>query len=616
VIVSGTGGYRLLKAGNRFDADSFTDLTARARTALDTGEANTALELATQALALWRGPALAGLGDRAGVRADAVAWDERRLVGLELRAEAGLALGRGETLISELRAEASRQPARERAHELLMLALYRSGRQAEALEVYRTVHEHLDREVGLGPGPGLRELQARILRQDASLDGVRSEPAPSPPRHPDRRPLPRATRTRGAALAAGVALIAALTIGLISLSGGTEAATGTLRAPALGVLNPRDGRLASAVRLGVVPTQITTGLGAEWLTSYYNGTLLRVDPGDPTEIQTVYVGRGATGVTLDAGDVWVVASLDGRLIRVDGRSEQVVQRIKVGADPTDVAAGAGALWVTNQGDGTVTRIDPRTGVVLGVTRVGPSPEGVAVGDGAVWVALNGASALARLDPRTGHFVQTIGIGSGPSEVAVDGAGVWVANELDSTVSLVSPSTNRVVLTHAVVGAPTSLAAVSSGVWVGGGVSRLTMLQDSGVVRTASLPSPATALADGPNGLLVGVSGVAADHRGGTLVIRVSGPIEQINPEACCTQLPDVRMLSYDSLLSYSKSPATPRRSCRTLRRPSRPPRMEGWSTAFGCAPVFATGTAASCGQATFAWDSSARPEARAFWLAT
>jgi peptide/nickel transport system substrate-binding protein len=557
MIVSGTGGYRLLREGNRFDFDSFTGLTARARTALDAGEANTALEMATRALALWRGPALAGLADRTGVRADAAAWDERRLVGLELRAEAGLALGRGETLISELRAEASRQPVRERAHELLMLALYRSGRQAEALEVYRTVHEHLDREVGLGPGPGLRDLQARILRQDPSLDGVRSEPASSSPRPADRRSLPRATRTRGAALAAGVALITALTITLILLSGGTEAATGTLRTPALGVLNPRDGRPVSAVKLDVVPTQITTGLGAEWVTSYYNGTLLRVDPGDPTEIQTVDAGRGATGVTVDAGDVWVAASLDDRLVRVDGRSEQVVQRIKVGTDPTDVAAGAGALWITNQGDGTVSRVDPRTGAVLGVTRVGPSPEGVAVGDGAVWVALNGASALARLDPQTGHLVQTIGIGSGPSEVAVDRAGVWVANELDSTVSLVSPTTNRVILTHAVVGAPTSLAAVSSGVWVGGEVPKLTLLQDSGVVHTVPLPSPAAALADGPSGLLVGVSGVGADHRGGTLVIRVSDPIDQINPEACCTQLPDVRMLSYDGLLSYSKSPANP-----------------------------------------------------------
>ncbi len=557
MIVSGTGGYRLLRDGNRFDFDSFTDLTAGARTALDAGEADSAMDLASQALALWRGPALSGLADRAGVRADATAWDERRLLGLELRAEAGLALGRGETLISELRAEASRQPVRERAHELLMLALYRSGRQAEALEVYRAVHEHLDREVGLGPGAGLRDLQVRILRQDPSLDGVRSELAPPPSGHTERRPQAKATRVRGVGLAAGVAVIAALTLALISLTGGTEAASGTLRAPAVGVLNPQDGRPVSAVKLDVVPTQITTGLGAEWVTSYYTGTLLRVDPGDPTEIQTVYVGRGITGVTVAGGDVWVAASLDDRLIRVDGSSEQVVQRIKVGADPTDVAAGAGALWITNQGDGTVSRIDPRTGAVLGVTRVGPSPEGVAVGDGAVWVALNGASSLARLDPRTGHLVQTIGIGSGPSAVAVDGAGVWVANELDSTVSLVSPTTNRVILTHAVVGAPTSLAAVSSGVWVGGELPKLTMLQDSGVVRTTSLPSPATAMAEGPSGLLVGVSGVGADHHGGTLVIRVSGPIEQISPEACCTQLPDERMLSYDGLLSYSKSPANP-----------------------------------------------------------
>jgi len=107
------------------------------------------------------------------VRADAAALEEGRLGALETRAEAKLALGRHTELISELRARVSSHPEREHAHELLMTALYRAGRQSEALEVYRAAHAHLDGELGLEPGAGLRELQARILRHDPSLDAPR-----------------------------------------------------------------------------------------------------------------------------------------------------------------------------------------------------------------------------------------------------------------------------------------------------------------------------------------------------------------------------------------------------------------------------------------------------------
>jgi len=311
------------------------------------------------------------------------------------------------------------------------------------------------------------------------------------------------------------------------------------------------------VALGAVPSRITAGLGAQWATSYDNGTLLRVTSNDSAVTQTVYVGHGATGVAVAAGDVWVADTLDNRLTRVDRRTNEVVQQIPVGGNPGDIAAGAGAIWVANRGDGTVSRVDPLTGAVLGVTRVGPAPSGIAVGDGAVWVALSGANAVARLEPRTGQLLQTIQVGSGPSAIAVGRDGVWVANELDSTVSLINPDSASVTLTRAVAGAPAALAAVRRGVWVTADAPLLTMIRASGQTRTVAIPSPATSLAPGPRGLLVGVGGIGTNHRGGTVVMRVTGPIDQINPELCCSLPPNVRILSYDSLLAYSKSPASP-----------------------------------------------------------
>lgn len=557
IIASAPGGYQLLRDGNSFDCDAFNELARRARETLDRGRAQAASDLAHDALGLWRGPALAGIAEEPGVRADAVALEERRVQVFETRAEAELALGHHMELIPELRGEAASHPARERVHELLTLALYRAGRQAEALEVYRDVHTHLSDELGLQPGPALRALQAQILRHDPCLD------APRRARRVSRdtsavavaRRRPRVVR---AGLPVALVAIAAAAVLVLTAGGtGSAAVARLLRTPALGVFDVPDGQPRAAIALKAVPSGIAAGLGAEWATSYDNGTLMRIDPRESAVVQTMQVGHGATGVAVDAGDVWVADTLDDQLTRVNAATDTVVQQIPVGADPGAVAAGARAIWVANTGDGTVSRVDPLTGAVLGATTVGASPAGVAVGDGAVWVALSGTDSVARLDPQTGQLLQTIHVGSGPSAVAVSRFGVWVANELDSTVSLINPDTDSVVLTQAVAGSPSALAAVGADVWSAGDAPELTVLSPSGQTHTVTIPSPATAIAPGPDGLLVGVRGIAVDHRGGTLIARLEGPIDQIDPGSCCDLPPDVRPLAYDSLLSFSKSPASP-----------------------------------------------------------
>ena len=556
-LVSAPGGYRLRREGNRFDHEMFIALSSRARAALAADDADGASDLAGQALALWRGPALAGIAEERGVRADVHALEDRRLLMLETRAEAHLASGLDAEVIAELRLEVSRHPTGERLHELLMVALYRAGRQSEALEVYREARDHLSRELGLEPGSPLRELEGRILRHDPSLDRRRLDRRPLvAPRASPQQPRRGVPRVAVALLAVLLSVVVAVVIRATENAGASPIA-GRLRVPALAELAVPSGAARRATELGSVPSDIAAGLGSEWVTSYDDGTLIRIDPATSAVVQTVSVGHGASGVAIAAGDAWVADTLVDQVARVSGATDEVVQRIPVGQGPGGVAAGEGAVWVTNAGSGTVTRIEPLSGAVLGTTRVGASPSAVAVGDGAVWVALQGADAVARLDAQTGQVVQTIPVGSGPSAITVGSAGVWVANEFDSTVSLIHPADDSVVLTRAVTGSPSALAAVGNEVWAAGDAPELAVLAPSGQTRTVAIPSPASALAPGPDGVLLGVQGSGGDHRGGTLIARLDGPIDQIDPGSCCDLPPDVRPLAYDSLLSFSKSPASP-----------------------------------------------------------
>ncbi|MCC8242699.1 tetratricopeptide repeat protein [Saccharothrix sp. NEAU-S10] len=155
-----------------------------------------AADLLASALALWRGRPLADLGEVPVLRADVERWAEQRLAAWEERAEAELALGRHTSIIPELGVLVDEHPLRERLRARLMLALYRSGRQAEALAVYDAGRRVLADEVGVDPGPELRDLHAAMLRADPELDpppGARSLPGPAAPAVPavPSLPMPR-----------------------------------------------------------------------------------------------------------------------------------------------------------------------------------------------------------------------------------------------------------------------------------------------------------------------------------------------------------------------------------------------------------------------------------------
>ena len=162
-------GYRLRVEPEQLDLGLFERLVGEGREALAAGEVGVAAERFGQSLALWRGPALSDLqGERFAVAAGA-RLDGRHVSVLEQRFEAELALGRDSELVGELETLVEEYPYRERLRGQLMLALYRSGRQVEALSVYRQARRTLAGELGLEPGQELRQLERCILRSDPAL---------------------------------------------------------------------------------------------------------------------------------------------------------------------------------------------------------------------------------------------------------------------------------------------------------------------------------------------------------------------------------------------------------------------------------------------------------------
>jgi DNA-binding SARP family transcriptional activator len=195
VLVTASPGYALRLAPGALDAERFEQVVdeQHRRVQLVSGvgpavlsgtELGECVAQLDQALALWRGTPYVELGDAPAAAAERTRLEELRLVALEDRAVADLALGHHSTVAADLEAMTAAYPLRERLWSLRALALTRSGRQADALQVLREVRDVLDEELGIEPSAELRDLQTAVLRQDPALDWV------APPRQPGAPVVP------------------------------------------------------------------------------------------------------------------------------------------------------------------------------------------------------------------------------------------------------------------------------------------------------------------------------------------------------------------------------------------------------------------------------------------
>ena len=195
-LVTRDPGYLLRVDPERLDLHRFQRLDREGRQALSSGDPARAADLLRQALALWRGPALADVAASADLAwPELVGVEELQVASTEARIEAELALGRHHELVAELEALVRLYPLREHLHGQLMLALYRSGRQADALAAYRAARKVLVDELGIEPSVGLQRLEQAILAQDPALDLLVPARSGDPEAHDDHGPPDRGDGT-------------------------------------------------------------------------------------------------------------------------------------------------------------------------------------------------------------------------------------------------------------------------------------------------------------------------------------------------------------------------------------------------------------------------------------
>jgi YVTN family beta-propeller protein len=541
-------GYALDVRPGELDLDRFEQAFEAGREYLARGEASEAAQTLRSALAVWRGHALADVLYEPFAPEEAARLEERRTMALEERIEADLELGRNAELVPELEKLVREHPHRERPLAQLMRALYRAGRQSEALAAYQVGRRRLADELGLEPGPGLQELQRKILDHDPAL--AAAAPARPPPRR-ERRRLQRGRLVVGAAVAA---VIAAAGIGILLVTGGTGASNDLATssklvrlgsgghaveldsAPAamaagdgsIWLAEPNEGRVtrvdletgATSDRVpvrGEGPSAIAIGGGSVWAASVPGDTLTRIDPASGTVTQRIPLGGArASALAWDGSALWIADVTSNALIGLDPTGHQPHRTLQLPLRPSALAAGSRVMWVADYDGGLVAQVELRRGRPLTTTRVGNGPAALAVGFGAAWVANALDSTVSRIDPTSGKVTATIPVDSGPGALVVAGGSVWVASLYAGTVSRIDPDRNTVTRVVPVGGGPTALAAAGATTWVG--------------LRPL------------------------AQHRGGTLVLRHTRP-HSIDPAVHADLLPlQSDALTRDGLVTYNRVP--------------------------------------------------------------
>src|SRR5438874_8735980 len=414
-IATADGGYRLEVGSDELDAAHLRRLLASARERAVAGELETAAELLREALALWRGPALGGLLLESHGRDEIAQLDELRLTALMDRIDCDLALGRHDQVLGELHVLVGEHPLRERLRAQLMLALYRAGRQAEALEAYQQARQTLVEELGIEPSEPLQRLQQAILRHDPSLETPEGTAAvnglaPATARPPQAPPVeacaPAARRRfqpRRWQLAIAVLVILAASAAAVVVFSTSAAATPHVVPDSLVRIDPRSGKIVSVTSVGAEPQGIAITPRGIWTTNLTENLVTRYDL-RTHKVQTLGTPPEPFAVVADAGNAWV-SSL---------RSSSTITRFAAFGtgpsagwgplDPSDtskihlpppgavsLALGAGYLWAvagpkTTPGtDDRVWLVDPASNRVVRLLRLGRETTSIAFGDGAAWI---------------------------------------------------------------------------------------------------------------------------------------------------------------------------------------------------------------------------------------
>lgn len=455
-----------------------------------------ALPLLEEALGSWRGEPLLDVRYDDFAQPELTRLEELRLALTERRIDTELALGSDGELVPELERLVAEHPLRERFRAQLMTALYRSGRQGDALAVFRDARRVLLEELGLEPGDELRRLQRAVLEHDRSLA--------TPPKPLAERVLqrPKLLAVAGALLVAAAAAAVA-----VELTSGSAAPI-ALRANAVAAIDPATRDVVAVVPVGERPSALVFGFGSLWVANGDDGTVMRVDPRTGRILATIGIGGDLADLAIGYGSVWVADGNEGTLTRIDPSQNAVQRTISFGpADPLapkpifSVAVGTGGVWITRDTD--IIRIDPSTNVPSGHFTTSAAT-GVAAGGGRVWVTtanervlrfddgvarptasietsgdviapfvafgnlwvLTDGSELAAIDPGSARVYLSAPTGDLPVAAIAAGGSIWVANAGDHDVVPFSATSARQVDQPIKLGyTPTALAAADGRIWV-------------------------------------------------------------------------------------------------------------------------------------------------------
>jgi DNA-binding SARP family transcriptional activator len=497
-------GYRLRLGSDTLDVRSFADLVETGREARRSGDAARAAAAFGRAIKLWRGRALADVGRNGEFDRHSSSLEDARRSAILDRIDAELELGANESgIVDELQQVIADDPYNERPRAQLMTALYRLGRQADALAAYQDARRTLATDLGLEPGEQLHELERQVLQHDTRLDA---------PRRQGMR------RRRWRSLVLGLILAAALTAGAIVVAThGASTRVQSVPASSVAALNSRSGRLVSATRLGGMPTAVAADSSGSWaatgnravtrvsnggqiLQTYgvgfapvdlavYRQTVWLASRGDlrkVTRLQagelTTYVlgyrnaqaGQGGRElhVAADHGGAWVGDGNNG-IYRLDGVAGRLVAIAPDGLGSQrggDLVIGGRSVWISDAShDGVVTRLDPATGGELASITLATQSQSngpATFGDNALWTISRGETTVWRIDAEANSITKTVELKSGTVGLAFADGALWAVNEADRTLVRVDPKHGRVTRTWRFSRTPTTVAASGNRVWVG------------------------------------------------------------------------------------------------------------------------------------------------------
>ena len=509
IATVGSGYMLRIKPGD-MDIDRFEELLERGRGQLGEGRPRDAEATLDEALALWRGRAYEDVAYEDFAREEIARLEERRLVAMEERFEAMLAGGRHIDAVAGLERLVAEHPLRERVLRLLMLALYRTGRRADALAVYDAARRRLSEQLGIEPGEPLRRLHAAILEGagtgEEAAARIDLEAPASRPRFP-----PRLIAAAGAAL-----LAAAVAVG-VATHGEGSARVVRLHGDSVGLVQPGSGHVVGQFAVGVAPSQVVADAHVAWTVNADARTVSRIDLATG-RVRTLGTVATPTALALGGGSLWVsyanplqeYGMFSVGILRLDPTSLQQSAQIPLARQPrggplpllvtprgvwvgtfgsadridpardradlrvpvSDPQFGAstllalaqlrGAIWALTD-DRSVVQIDPASRKVRVLTKLDIPAFGTMVaGSGSLWVSELGR--VWRLDPTRRQQPHDIITGVNASDIAFGDGAVWVTNEVTGALTRIDPATEH-VRSMQVGGAPTAVSVSAAGVLV-------------------------------------------------------------------------------------------------------------------------------------------------------